>query len=464
MINNVASSKFDPISLNAIYLDRRTLFEKQIPACVKTHGMWYYWWRVIYAIIKEIVKIIAKVPLRQWFAGWDGYKKIYDGTTLFVLPSLNNLRSLEKVIDKVRANKGNTIVLHGNDYYKSFPRFYILWKSIANILFLMRRISNLSPADRRIVGHYISLFFLTPGYVCCYLKMLSKYKPDCIIMSNDHVGDCKALIYICEKIGIKTLYVQHASVSYAFPELHFAYSFLDGKDAFEKYTAEGKKTNGEVMLLGAVRFDGLSKYRLSRSKNPRNCIGIAVNKLDDHKTVNDFCNELLETSGDLKIKIRSHPSMKNNPFVFDNKERIVYTCATDENIIDFLDSIDLQVAGDSGVHLDAILGGVPTIAFNFSSLPFGDNYKYVENGLVKRPESMDGVIDLIRSGQDMKIDDMSVRPYDESYGKSYSGHCSDIVADFIIGGCDWDSLKDKCKMERHTHNGSAYWVIPNIEV
>lgn len=451
--NKLAEEKYDTMSLNAIYFDRRSPYEKQIPSSVKVHSMWYYVWRILYACIIEIAKIIIRVPFRQWFAGWNYYQKIYDGTILFVLPSLNNFRSLERIIKRVKDSRDN-VVVNGNAYYKSLPRLYVLYYSIRNIPKLLRQIKDLPPADRRIVGHYNYLFFITSGYTYCYMRLLSKYKPECVVMSNDHIGYCRALILICEDLGIKTIYVQHASVSYAFPELHFSFSFLDGIDALEKYTAEGKKVCGEAILLGAVRYDRLGEYRLSRHQHPRHCIGIAINKLDDDRKVNEFCNQLLEAFGDLKIKIRSHPSMKKNPLVFDNKERICYTCATDESIIDFLDSIDILVAGDSGVHLDAILGGVPTIAYNFSSLPYSDNYKYVEHGLINLTGNINELLTMVGK-KHSEFPHMSlVRLYDESFGKSYAGKCSEIIGDFIINGY----VINTDMFGNRSLNNNSYWI------
>ncbi len=95
------TDKYDPISLNAILFDRRAPFVKQIPENIVSHGMWYYLWRIIYAIIKETVKIIQRFPLQQYFWGWRRYGELFKGNIVFIVPTVNNYRALEQVISNV---------------------------------------------------------------------------------------------------------------------------------------------------------------------------------------------------------------------------------------------------------------------------------------------------------------------------------------------------------------------------
>lgn len=43
----------------------------------------------------------------------------------------------------------------------------------------------------------------------------------------------------------------------------------------------------------------------------------------------------------------------------------------------------------------------------------------------------------------INVDENIVRYYDEAFGKSYAGKCSEIVADFIMSGCNIDAIKSK---------------------
>ena len=454
------TGKYDPISLNGILFDQRAPFVKQIPPHIKEHGIWYYIGRIIYAIIKETGKIIQRFPFRQYIWGWRRYGELFKGNIVFVVPTVNNYRALEQVIKNVSSQRNNVVVLDQKRYNNAFPRILILQKSVQNIGLVLNRIRSMSPSDRRIAGYYMAKLMMTTGFTYYASKLLNEYKPESVIFANDHDYDKKTLVLLCEDLGIKTIYAQHASVSLAFPELHFSYSFLDGTDAYEKYTAEGKKTNGKVVLLGALRFDKLSHYRVKRRLDQRNCIGIAVNVLDERNAIEKLCDQLRDKFTDKTIKIRTHPAMKNKPVKFSNLTRILYTCSADENLIDYLDSIDCQIAGDTGVHMDAILGGVPTIAYNFTNSEFGDNYKYVEKGLVKLGGNVNDVIDYV-SDCKYDLDPQIIRPYDASYGKSYAGCCSEIVADLMSSKCDFDYVAEKNKFIVVSACSGDYYVKEN---
>lgn len=457
---NCIEEKYSSLALNAIFFDERAPFEKQIPVSIKTHGMWYYIIRILYAVIKETTKIIIKFPFKQWLWGYEKYAPYYQGDVIFHAITTNNLRSIEGVKSAVMKTKTNVTVLDNSNYYRCFPRLLLLIKSISAVPSLFNQLQSLTPRNRRIAGYYISYFFLAYGFTHCCYKLLSKYRPESVIFANDHIYNRKALALICEDLGIKTIYVQHASVSYAFPELHFSFNFLDGLDAFDKYTADGKHVYGQAILLGALRFDRLSVYRERRDTHLRNCLGIAVNRLDDYAIVSEICDGLLSKYPNISLRIRLHPSIKGNPLDIKETCRYMVTNAKDENIVDYFDNIDVQISGDSSVHFDALLGGVPTLAFNFTSLPYGDNYKYVEKELIKYAESFSKLCDYIDKIEDIIPNISLIRYYDESYRKNYAGHCSEIVADFILNGYDIDYLSNKYSMEQKSVNGHSYYVIP----
>ena len=416
---NYCSGKYNPFEINKIYFDKRSGFVKLIPESFQKKSILWLIVLSIYHVVREIAASILK-PYR------NSFKDLYDNKILFILPSVNNQRALKKVIDFVKNEKDNVRIATQGFY----SRLYVAVMSVFYLPQLWKEFHKCTNEEKRLTLYYVSNYVFTPGLVRFYFRILNKYRPECVILSNDHINFAKSLELVCEDMGIKTLYVQHASVSYAFPELHFSHSFLDGEDAYRKYTAEGKKCTGEIIVLGAARYDDISTYRKDRDPKKRNCIGVAINLLDDNKITNDFCNKILDKHPEIKIKIRSHPALKYKPFVFDNKERIIYTCATDENIIDYLNSIDFQVAGDSGVHFDSIIGGVNTVAYNFSKSVFSDNYQYVKRGLIKYAETIEQVIEY----SSVKPDISTVRYYDESYQKTYSGKCSKIIAEFILGG------------------------------
>jgi len=449
--------KYSSLELNAILLEKNSGLDNLIPKSFRVPSVWRFMVLTLWYILKNIAWIIIKVPKRYKFSCPDDFSQWYNNTTLFVLPTKNNQNALNKVIRLLNQNNFDYRLLKFENTPDCYPLMRMDLISLINLPFLWKDFYNSLYENRRIISFYMAYFVFSPGYPWFFFKVLSKYRPQCVIISNDHSCPTKCLELVCEDLNIKTIYVQHASVSYAFPELHFSYSFLDGMDALEKYTSDGKKSKGEIYLLGAVRYDELSSCRINRIISKRNCIGIAINEVDDNLIVNNICNKLLNMYSDVRIKIRAHPAMKNTPFLFDNTDRIIYTCAVDENIVEYLDSIDMQIAGDSGVHFDAIIGGVKTIAFNFSKNEYGDNYGYVRSGMVEYASNFCDLTQYINS--QIEIDEKIVSYYDESFGKTYAGKCSEIIADFLMSGCNKGYIESKYNLTTRNNGKRSYFVI-----
>src|SRR5690606_2893843 len=104
-----------------------------------------------------------------------------------------------------------------------------------------------------------------------------------------------SLVSLARNLDIKTVYMQHASVSCLFPALNFDYAFLDGESAYETYLqCEGNRSAHDCMLRDRkVIFSG-QKKELSRSRlSPRpKVVGLAVNVLDINEDIAHFVKKL----------------------------------------------------------------------------------------------------------------------------------------------------------------------------
>jgi len=56
-----------------------------------------------------------------------------------------------------------------------------------------------------------------------------------LVVANDHSYPCTTIVKAAQDEGVKTVYIQHASVSDKFPALKFDYALLEGLDSLEKY-------------------------------------------------------------------------------------------------------------------------------------------------------------------------------------------------------------------------------------
>ena len=230
-LRKYSTGKYSVISVNEI-LFKSYGYSLQIPDSYEPH-------------LKKVVFERAKHLIRQILSSikWGTFtrrisiksvKEWYDGTILFFLPTLNNQRALQGVYDTVSKQRDNIKWQTKAFSNETVPTILVTIVSLLYLPITYLKLKKLSAKEQRIACFYINYFIDAPGVIFTYFKILKKYKPECVILSNDHIMYMKALELVCEDLGIPTIYVQHASVSNAFPELHFKYSFLDGKDTLDK--------------------------------------------------------------------------------------------------------------------------------------------------------------------------------------------------------------------------------------
>ena len=453
------SGKYSPLVLNSILMDPLTQIDKQIPQKYKHKSFIYFFFLSVLRLIFFIAKTIISAPFCYKFAGVKRYHNLYNKKVVFLLPSINNQRSLNRIVESLRFNNISISIIDKGVSYVHYPMIPISLFSVMALPFCWKLFLGVTESEKRIMTYFIDNYILSPGLVWFYYKIIRDATPDCVIMANDHGYSRKALEYVCEDYGVKTIYVQHAPVCDNFPELHFKYNFLDGQDSFTKYTLCGKKIQGETFLLGAIRHDNLAEYRKNRTVQPRKTIGVGVNPLDDIQVLSSFCTGLMDIYPGYDLKIRLHPSIKDFNLSIKKPDRVFITSARDENVIDFFDTIDFLIAGDSGIHLDAVLSGVPTVVANFTRSGYVDSYDFVSCGMLKYANSFNDIPIMIEFINEHGVDETLVRRYDASFNKSYSGNSSAIVSDFILNHYSISYLTERYKMVSKMHNDNKFYYI-----
>ena len=167
---------------------------------------------------------------------------------LIFVSTQNQLDSLNPVIQSLKKNKvsfelvldvGNFVKLNKNfgRYEKVLfsPKIVI----IALILFIRRFPNlyyNLKKQKKKIaIKKYFNLFCNVYAYIPYFLQIIKKNKTKFILSSNDHNSSNRSLRLAAEMMSIKTIYLQHASITKYHPPLEFDYALLDGKKAEEGY-------------------------------------------------------------------------------------------------------------------------------------------------------------------------------------------------------------------------------------
>lgn len=300
---------------------------------------------------------------------------------------------------------------------------------------------------RKAMMYHFYDFLNTPGLYNHAVKYLRIIKPKCIIVANDHTFFPRSYFRAAQKLGITTIYTQHASVSAHFPELEFDYTFLDGWEAFDKYTSNGRKYSSNVFFSGSPRFD---KIKLME-KNDIFDLGIAINILDEQENILNFIELLPKDS--VKIAIRPHPALLNKLFwkEYCHENSIGYSDPLSETPVVFISNCKNFIAGDSAFHLEVALSGKISYFFNFQNEPIIDWYEFIQNGLVS-VKTAEEIIYLLTNDLSAEVSKEKVKYYVANFGTHYWGNALELfeatLREINSGKSftNWENISNRAKV------------------
>lgn len=342
---------------------------------------------------------------------------------LVVIPSANNKRSVQPILDSMR-HKNYTCV---ERFYNFLPMGKIYFKSLLRSREFTKLYRSSSYEEKNMIRAHFDEF-APAREIFNSIGAFFDHNPQIklLIVSNDHISVMRS--FICQAInhGVKTLYTQHASVSEFFPQLIFDYSFLDGKESFLKYQSIGS-IKGKVFLVGSPRFDVITQLERHES----DLVGIAFNLLDQNEKILTLVKKLKD-NGYHNIVVRPHPQQdKTNPdwSIFTN-EGCEVSHPLQENPFKFISRLSFLIAGASSIHLEAALLRIPSAIFNMQTHNGNlDYYGYSKMKLTPIASDVDSVVELIKNPQLPSIE--TIRYYDAAFGTEYDGKSASLAAHFI---------------------------------
>lgn len=231
-------------------------------------------------------------------------------------------------------------------------------------------------------------------FVPYFLNVLSRVQPGLVVISNDHNVNNRSIRLAAEVLGIKTLYLQHASVSDLFPTLEFDYALLDGRSAHQTYLHcydLQKGVNPRIdknVAKCQVILSGQKKLVVSAANfdTPnKDSLGLAVNSSDDFYCVEALLEELATMN--IQCIVRTHP-FQNPVFIeqlktyLQDKDWLTWSNSKEEGLADYFSKINAVMAANTSIHLEAALAGLATFYYEMSDeLHRPDYYGYVKNGV-----------------------------------------------------------------------------------
>lgn len=330
---------------------------------------------------------------------------------------------------------------------------YGFWEMLKSFLVLISRFNSLRKQlknkNRNLVKNDLNVFLNIYDELVYFERLLREVNPDCVIVANDHNGSNRSLLALARESGIKTAYMQHASVSNLFPAINFDYTFLDG--AFSLNTYRDCESNFQVGIRKIenrkVFLSGQKKFLKKLDKNTNTKIGVALNALDSVEESIKLVN-YLSVSG-FQIKLRWHPGLSKRVVLELKKSLKEYEIEVSdpkkESLTDFFSSIKFLVAGNSSIHLEAALSNVMPIYYEISKTEISDYYLYVENKLARKCTSFQDIKDTISlaSNENERVNIKSVQFYSSTYSTEWEGKEGELVAQILIGLSENSSLPIK---------------------
>ena len=324
------------------------------------------------------------------------------------------------------------------------------------------------------ISWYFHKFCETYIYVPFFLEELQKIRPKLVLISNDHTVQARSLRISAEILGIKTLYMQHASVSEIFPPLEFDYALLDGEIAYQIYTncykIQDKKSEKikqnvsecQILLTGQKKL----VFKKIKKKYSRLRIGIATTKQDNF----NFVRKLLDSLKSIQIQciVRTHPSQS---LIFIEKlkhhmkgnDLLTWSNSQEQPIHEYFMNIDALIASNSSIHLEAALVNLPTFYHEMSDEVFiSDYYGYVKNSISKKLEEnfsaelINFYIDELLLSEKRKL---AIKKYSETFGSLWQNREGELTALIIDNILNNQSLEEFFEIKE----AEIYKTIGNIK-
>ncbi|MFC5271733.1 hypothetical protein [Adhaeribacter terreus] len=325
---------------------------------------------------------------------------LHSKTWLYVV-SQNNYDALHFLKDQLT---GTAFVAGQNKqigrYNKQVNRLSLRWKFLHTARYFLPVFFGLYKKHGNKAIRFFDLIFISIGYYEAYLKHLKKYQPKAIVFANDHNDDSRAMLLAANKLNIPTVYIQHATVSTAFPPLEFRLSLLEGQDALDKYRQCGP-VQGKVKLIGMPKADKFMQFRNFKTMVKK--VGIAGNLMDNYEALKATILQLVKQFPELQFTFRPHPGdARDFSFVQQTGQNAMFSSPKSEGAFEFLKNQDLIVAAESSIHLEAALLNIPGIYFRFGASNFYDYYGFVKTGLITEAATLEALFALVQQYQQTK--------------------------------------------------------------
>jgi hypothetical protein len=397
--------------------------------------------RILPALVKWVAKsgLFTYHALRKLFTSPNAYRA--KGKIIFFTISKNNYLSVEPLYKKLATTE---VAIFGDRKFDATTPIFIptVLSALLVVVFFPRLMVDYMMMDqsaRKSFRQGISDVLLSyPFYYVCFL-WFKWTRPRAIVIVNDHVYSTRILVYWANKFNIPSFYLQHASVTEGFPKLDMMYAFLEGEDAMTKYIKAGSD-RAKISLIGIPKLDEYY-HRISSTKRI-NTIGIASNGLEPLDRIYELILFIHENFPEQQVFYRPHltesydgarKSERDQFFARINelKKKVLISDPFKQNAMEYLTQIDCLIAGDSGIHLEAVWLNVTSIYFRNGGY-FFDYYGFVKRKLVHYAETFEELkIFLLAQRDDRTAVRHQAKFYCDTIHSQHDGNSTELAANLL---------------------------------
>ncbi len=342
---------------------------------------------------------------------------------IFFAVSKNETDSLQPVC----SNIPDAVLVQNN-----FPWF---WAHILSLLYFPWVIVQFWKARgyrRRSFSYVFDHYWLVYGLYVVSRIWLRRLGPRAVVLCNNVNAPSRVLLEASRDESIPAFFMQHASIPDRDGLFDFDYMLLDGYDALEKAQRMGT-TAKQIFLVGTPKYD---RYIHDINKSTEvHSIAICTNDLDSVERAAQLCAELQEQFPECLLALRPHnaDTRLREWRSLSKHYGMNFSDSRDELSFEFLKGVDVLIAGDSNILLEAALMNVYPLYYGFAGECL-DWYGFHRNGLVGYFACP---AELCRTLQEIKKDRPSVRMnakrYSAAIGTYYDGRSAELASRVVRG-------------------------------
>lgn len=371
---------------------------------------------------------------------------IINAPVVFFINTMNQKNALSPVMERVKEKE---IISDKNELYENAPPLYLIHFYGLRYLKLILFYYKISDGYKKTsLDNLFSGYVRSYGYHYYYRQLFKSKGKDvkALIVANDHSFQIRSCFLAARSRSVKTIYIQHASITPFFPSLDFSYALLEGADALYKYDSIG--TSKTICFLTGI--PKLDSY-VSRKSNISGKIGICFNYISPIEKVEELIHLIKKESIGTDLIIRPHPGdIRRDWKEFCASLNVDFSDSKNENSFEFLTHVDTIISGSSNILLEAALMNVYPLKYSF--LPDEhDGYAFQKNGIIDKTytDPME-LIEAIRNGTFRTNPGFqkNTKYYCDTIGTKYEGKSTEIVMDLLNQIIAKGSVHDLSKWEK----------------